>query len=191
MFEVVRDLRDSCYMKKPSHVLEYPLVVRKVLDSLTVSVPDLGIFATISMPPKIKTENGYVTQYNDEYALKLGREILRTYGKASKHMNEKKWVPNASDIRSVVEKRDKPFTVPAFAKMISQAYPISQDTIRRDIEAGVIKCAKTSGGHRRIPASEAGRYLSYLEGKIVYKKNVSLIKAMEDIEKKRFKQKRT
>lgn len=150
-------------MKKPSHVLEYPLVVRKVLENMTISLPDLSIWTTLALPPKVKTENGYVTQFNDEYALKLGREILRTYTKATKHMYEKKWVPSASDIKSVVTKQDKPLTVPAFAKLISQVVPVSKDTIRRDIDRDIIKCAKTSGGHRRIPGSEIGRYLNYLQ----------------------------
>lgn len=176
--EKMRDLRDFSYMKKPSHVLEYPLVVRKVQDSLTVSVPDLSIWGTLELPPKVKTQNGYVTQFNDEYALKVGREILRTYVRATKHMNEKKWVPNASDIKAVITKQDKPLTVPAFTKLISQVVPISQDTVRRDVERGVLKCSKTSGGHRRIAGSEVGRYLSYLEGKVKPKANRSLLDAM-------------
>ena len=175
----LRVLRDFRYMKKPSHVLEYPLVIRKVLDNMTVSLPDLSIWGTLPLPPKIKSENGYVTQFNDEYALKLGREILRTYVKATKHMNEKKWVPNASDIKAVVTKQDKPLTLPAFTKLICQVIPLSQDTVRRDIERGAIKCSKTSGGHRRIPGSEVGRYLAYLEGKIAQDRTVSLIQAMK------------
>lgn len=170
-------------MKKPSHVLEYPLVVRKVQNSLTVSVPDLSIWGTLELPPKVKTEKGYVTQFNDEYALKLGREILRTYGRATRHMNEKKWVPNASDIKAVVMKQDKPLTVPSFTKLIGQVVPVSQDTVRRDVERGVIKCAKTTGGHRRIPGSEVGRYLAYLEGKIKSKGTKSLDDAMKAVER--------
>jgi len=179
----LRDLRDFRGMKKPSHVLEYPLVVRKVQNSLTVSVPDLSIWGTLELPPKVKTEKGYVTQFNDEYALKLGREILRTYSRATRHMSEKKWVPNASDIKAVVTKQDKPLTVPAFTKLIGQVVPVSQDTVRRDIERGVIKCSKTSGGHRRIPGSEVGRYLAYLEGKVVLKRNKSLGDAMKAVER--------
>lgn len=169
-------------MKKPSHVLEYPLVVRKVQNSLTVSVPDLSIWGTLELPPKVKTEKGYVTQFNDEYALKLGREILRTYSRATRHMSEKKWVPNASDIKAVVTKQDKPLTVPAFTKLIGQVVPVSQDTVRRDIERGIIKCSKTSGGHRRIPGSEVGRYLAYLEGKTARKPGKEITQVMNRVE---------
>jgi len=179
----LRVLREFRYMKKPQHVLEYPLVIRKVLDNMTVSLPDLSIWGTLPLPLKIKSEKGYVTQFNDEYALKLGREILRTYVKATKHMNEKKWVPNASDIKAVVTKQDKPLTVPAFTKLISQVVPLSKDTVRRDIERGIIKCSKTSGRHRRIPGSEVGRYLAYLEQKTKPKGNKSLIDAMTFVEK--------
>ncbi len=177
-FENLRDLRDSQHMKKPAHVLEYPLVIRKVQNSLTVSVPDISIWGTIELPPKVKVTKGYVTQFNDEYALKLGREILRTYSRASKHMNEKKWVPTASDIKSVVAKQGKAMTLPAFARVINQVIRISEDSVARDIERGAIKCSKTSGGHRRIPASEVGRYLAYLEAKRTAKKPVSLLQAM-------------
>lgn len=161
--EILRDLREFGGMRKPAHVLEYPLVVRKVLENMTVSVPDLSIWTTLPLPPKVKTEKGYVTQFNDEYALHLGREILRTYSRAAKHMHEKKWVPNASDIKAVVMKQDKPLSVPAFTRLIAQVVNVSQDTVRRDIDAGIIKCKRTTGGHRRIPASEVGRYLNYFE----------------------------
>lgn len=173
-------------MKKPSHILEYPLVVRKVLENMTVSIPDLGIWTTLPTPPKIKTEKSYVTQFNDEYALLLGREILRTYKKATLHMHEKKWVPDASDIRAVVKKSEKDLTVPKFTKLINQVVTVSEDTVRRDLEKGVIKGLKTSGGHRRIPGSEVGAYLAYLEKKTKPGTPKSLKEAMEKKEAKFF-----
>ena len=177
-------------MKKPSHVLEYPLVVRKVLENMTVSVPDLGIWATLPTPPKVKTEKGYVTQFNDEYALLLGREILRTYKKATLHMHEKKWVPDASDIRAVVKKAEKDLTVPKFTKLINQVVTVSEDTVRRDLEKGIIKGLKTSGGHRRIPGSEVGAYLAYLEKKTKPGTPKDLKEAMTKKEEMIFEKKR-
>lgn len=181
-------------MKKPSHVLEYPIVMKQVLDSFTVSVPDIALWTALPLPVKDDTNKFYVTsksfKYKNEeipkgtkYNELLGRIILNLYAETSTHIRKKKWVPKASDIKAVVTKQEKPLTLPAFTKLIRQVVPISQDTVRRDIERGVIKCAKTTGGHRRIPGSEVGRYLAYLEGKIALKQNKSLGEAMKAVER--------
>lgn len=152
-------------MKKPSSVLEYPLVIRKVLESMTISAPDLSLWHTIALPPKKLQNNHYVTVFSDEYALLLGRAMIDLWKKTNIHIKEKKWAPAASDIKNSVRKSQKALSVPKFCALVNDVIKVSEDTIRRDIDKKKIKAYKTSGGHRRIPASELGVYLELLRDK--------------------------
>lgn len=149
-------------MKKPKSVLEYPLVLRKVLDSISVSAPDLSIWSSLPLPPVVKKDNRYVTEFSDEYALRLGRAMIATWRKVDRHIQEKKWAPEASDIRSSVTKSQKALTLPAFVKLVNEHVEISEDSVRRDIDSGRLRAFKTSGGHRRISISELAGYLESL-----------------------------
>ena len=161
----MRDLLDLKSMKKPSSVLEYPLVVRKVLEHLTISSPDLSIFKSLPLPEKRISNNRYVTSFSDEYALRLGRALIEIWKQCDTHIKEKKWVPEASDIKHTIKKSEKALSVPAFKKLVNQTVKVSEDTIRRDVDDKRIKSFKTRGGHRRIPASELGPYLELLKEK--------------------------
>lgn len=152
-------------MKKPSSILEYPIVVRKVLEFLTISSPDLSIFKSIPLPEKKKINNRYVTSFSDEYALRLGRAVIEIWKQVDGHIQTKKWAPPASDIKSTVKKSEKALSVPAFKKLVAMTVDVSEDTIRRDVDDKRIKSYKTRGGHRRIPASELGPYLELLKDK--------------------------
>lgn len=85
------DLGDFKYMKKPTSVLEYPIVIRKVLESITISSPDLSIWDTIPSPQKVFKNNRYVTEMNDEFAIKLGKAIIKVWRNIDVHIQEKKW----------------------------------------------------------------------------------------------------
>ena len=56
----MEELADFKTMKKPSSVLEYPIVVRKHLNYITISMPDLGLFETLELPKK-NLNKDYVT----------------------------------------------------------------------------------------------------------------------------------
>ncbi|MFN3453774.1 MAG: hypothetical protein ACK41T_02365 [Pseudobdellovibrio sp.] len=152
-------------MKKPTSVLEYPIVVRKVLEFLTISSPDLAIFKSIPLPEKRKVNNRYVTSFNDDYALRLGKAIIDIWKQVDSHVTTKKWVPEASDIKHTVKKSEKALSLSEFSKLVNAHVKVSAVTIRRDIDKKLIKCFKTSGGHRRIPASELSLYLATLSDK--------------------------
>lgn len=153
-------------MKKPKSVMEYPIVVRKVLGTLTISAPDLGIFVTLPAPPRKETNKGYVTDLSPEYCEQIGRRVREVWVKVDRHIQEKKWVPDASDIREVMKKADRDLTLPAFRKIIAKVVSVSEDTIRRDCDREIIQSYRTSGGHRRIPASEVAVYFAHLEGRM-------------------------
>lgn len=171
-------------MKKPKSVMEYPIVIRKVMSSLTISAPDLGIFVAIPAPPRKETNSGYITNLDSEYCELLGRKVREVWMRVDRHVQEKKWVPDASDIREIIKKADKDLTLPAFHSVIRKVVSISQDTIRRDIDREVIQSYKTSGGHRRIPSSEVQTYLAYLEGKM--KEAPELVRLREAVQRRSF-----
>lgn len=162
-FPSLVDLVEFAHMTKPKSVLEYPVVVAKVLDSITVSVPDIGHFEpAIPSPKKVLRNNRYVTDFDDEYALLIGKAVLKAWRAADTHIQEKRWVPDASRIKDILKVAEKDLSITEFTKEVQKSKRISQSTIRRDIDRGIIKASKTSGGHRRIPASEIQRYVSYL-----------------------------
>ncbi len=152
-------------MKKPSSVLEYPIVLRKVLEYMTISSPDLSIFKSLPLPEKKLANNRYVTKFSNEYALSLGLALIEIWKECDSHIQTKKWAPAASDIKSSVKKSEKALTVPAFKKLVELTVQVSEDTIRRDVDDKRIKSYKTRGGHRRIPTSELGPYLELLKDK--------------------------
>ena len=152
-------------MKKPSSILEYPIVVRKVLEHLTISSPDLSIFKSIPLPEKRISNNRYVTDLSSDYALSLGRAVIEVWKQVDSHIQTKKWAPAASSIKHTVTKSQKALSVPAFKKLVAMTVDVSEDTIRRDVDDKRIKSYKTRGGHRRIPASELGPYLELLKDK--------------------------
>ncbi|MFZ3228991.1 MAG: helix-turn-helix domain-containing protein [Pseudobdellovibrio sp.] len=146
-------------MRKPTAIQEYPLVVRKVLENLVISIPDLNIWRQIPAPPKISRDGKTVSEMNDEYCLMLGRSIKAAWISAHQHVSEKKWVPEASNFKQSLQKADKDYSVPAFTQLLNKYMSVCENTIRREIKRGVIKCYQTKGGHRRIPASELEIYL--------------------------------
>jgi excisionase family DNA binding protein len=165
----MEELADFKTMKKPSSVLEYPIVVRKHLNYITISMPDLGLFETLELPEK---------NLNKDYVTLLAARISSLWIKATKHVNEKKWVPEASDIKSSVRKATKKDLTPLqFAKQAG----VSEQTIRRDIERGIIKAKRTGGGHRKIPESQIPLYLQFLKsGNKRSKDDILIIKKMMD-----------
>ena len=158
-------LGDFNHMKKPTSVLEYPIVIRKVLESITISSPDLSIWDTIPTPPKVFKNNRYVTDMNDEFALKLGKAIIKVWRNVDRHIQEKKWAPEASEIKQSVKKAEKALSVVAFHKLVEDHVEISINTVRRDVDSGAVQSFKTRGKHRRVPASELLPYLDYLKNK--------------------------
>ena len=139
-------------MKKSQDVFEYPIVLRKHLNYMSFSIPDLGIFATLDLPPNNK--------FTPQYFLKMATEIAKLWLKASLHLKEKKWTPLPSDIRHSIKKAERRALSPLqFAKLTG----VSEQTIRRDIDRGLIKAKRTSGGYRKIPETQVPMYLQFLD----------------------------
>ncbi len=142
--------KHSCY--------DYPLVIKKHIGHVTISVPDLGITLV---------EDLSVTQKFDQASvMKLGKLVLNAWLKAHKHLEEKskskKYTEKPSNIRGSLDLSLKDLTPAQFAKYVG----VSSDTVTRDCAKGLILSRRTSGGHYRIPSSEIAIYKAYLKNHV-------------------------
>jgi excisionase family DNA binding protein len=163
----MEDMEELAMKKINSSALEYPVVLRKVLNDLVISVPDLGYWKTLALnPKKPPAESSKTSTRNEMIDLEdlFLNDILEALKDAwieiDSHKTNKKWVPSPSTFKQSVQKSESDFTLPEFAKELSKHMSISENTIRREIARGVIQCYQTEGGHRRIPFSELALYLA-------------------------------
>lgn len=159
--------------------LEYPVVLRKVLNDMVISVPDLGYWKTISMTEKTKLAESSISSNEnkmivlEEFFLDEVLEgIKEAWNQIDDHRTRKKWVPSPSTFKQSLQKTEKDYTLPEFAKELAKHMSISENTIRREISRGVIQCYQTEGGHRRVPYAELEIYLAKRKTK---KELISLI----------------
>ena len=148
--------------------LEYPVVLRKVLNEIVISVPDLGYWKSIRLEQPEDGLNSAKTA-NPANDFQLTEDVLRgvleglkhTWVYIDDHINQKKWVPEPSTFRQTVQKSEvKDFTLPEFTLELAKYMSISENTVRREIKRGTIQCYQTEGGHRRIPFQEMELYLN-------------------------------
>ena len=133
----------------------YPIIFKHIHGFLTVSVPDLGIDAKVALPNDFfKTKN---LEQNKEIIWKIFAEVL---GDSVSHLETKKWIPNASQIKTQLKTPEKDYSLPEFCRAVQKHITVSENTLRREISRGKIICYTTEGGHRRIPESEVKRYIT-------------------------------
>jgi excisionase family DNA binding protein len=146
-----------CSMKKSLlESLEYPVVIKKVLGDIVISVPDLGHWDSLKLPDENSANSA-----NDNFEENLLKKIKQVLVYIENHKLQKKWVPSPSTFRQSLQKpENEDFTLPEFVKALSPHMSVSENTIRREIKKGKLKCYVTEGGHRRIPFSELEFYLS-------------------------------
>lgn len=160
-------------MKKlRSSSLEYPVVLRRVLNDIVISVPDLGYWKSIPIdPPSENSANSSKAekmadledsffQLTEELQNRILDGIKQTWVYIDDHKQNKLWVPAPSTFRASLQASDKEdFTLPEFTKRLNEHISISENTVRREIKRGAIQCYQTEGGHRRIPYQELELYL--------------------------------
>ena len=160
-------MADLTMQKIDSSTLEYPVVIRKVLNDLVISVPDLGYWKTLPLSEKNRDHESAKTSIKENlveleefFLQRLLEAVKEAWLEIDDHKNNKKWVPSPSTFKQSLQKNEKDFTLPEFAKELSKHMSISENTIRREISRGVIQCYQTEGGHRRVPFAELQIYLS-------------------------------
>jgi excisionase family DNA binding protein len=152
--------------------LEYPVVLRKVLNEIVISVPDLGFWKSIRLEEKSDELNSTPQSaktaridsdiiLSEDMLMAVAECLKQTWIYVDDHLNKKKWIPEPSTFRETVKKSDiKDFTLPEFTEALSKYMSISENTVRREIKRGTIQCYQTEGGHRRIPYQELELYLN-------------------------------
>lgn len=145
-------------MKNPSSALYYPVVIKRSMDYITISVPDLGIALVENIPDSNRLDKDYVTRIGKKVAEAWvkSQEIMRKKGSHKNHL------PEASLVRDSLKIAEKPLTPTKFSKYVG----VSFMTIIRDCKKGIIKSERTSGGHYKIPHSELSIYREYLKNHI-------------------------
>lgn len=132
----------------------YPIIFKHVHGFLTVSVPDLGIDAKVALARDF-FKSGKLEQ-NKETIWKIFAEVLED---SVSHLETKKWIPDASQIKTQLKTPEKDYSLPEFCRAVQKHITVSENTLRREITRGKIICYTTEGGHRRIPESEVQRYI--------------------------------
>ncbi len=153
-------------MNSKTDFLNYPLVIKRVYDYVTVSVPDLGISAKVPLPREVGTSESvaeFLFEESGNFRKCLLKAIFDAYVEAEKHVQTKKWQPNPSSIRNQLKTQEKDYSLPEFKKKICEHMNVSENTLRREIQKGRIIAFITEGGHRRIPESEVSRYLELVK----------------------------
>lgn len=153
-------------MNSNADFLNYPLVIKRVCNYLTVSVPDLGIAAKVPLPKEVFATDSvteFLLEESGNFRKMLLKAIFEAYTDAEKHMQTKKWQPNPSSIRNQLKLQEKDYSLPEFRKKVCEHMNISENTLRREIQKGRIIAYITDGGHRRIPESEVSRYLELVK----------------------------
>ena len=141
--------------------LEYPVVLRRVLNDMVISVPDLGFWKIVRMEESAKTSKPHeALELSEDWLKSVYEEIKQAWIYIDEHKNHKKWVPEPSTFRKTLQTPQiKDFTLPEFTEALSKHMSISENTVRREIARGTIQCYQTEGGHRRIPYQELELYL--------------------------------
>lgn len=155
----------SCY--------DYPLVIKKHMGHITISVPDLGI--------TLVEDLSVTTKFDQASVIKLGKMVLSAWLKAHKLLDEKskskRPFEKPSNIKGSLDLAMKDLTPSQFAKYVG----VSSDTVTRDCAKGFIASRRTSGGHYKIPSSEIAIYKAYLANHVKHTSESWAISAIKKL----------
>lgn len=143
-----------------TEALKYPLVIKQVGADLVISAPDFGLYETVALTAKNNLSNSNINfEFDSETQKNLNQKIASLWLQIQNHLNEKKWIPDPSSFKQSLQQGEEDYSLPEFTQKLQQHINISENTVRREIKRGRIRCYQTEGGHRRIPASELKSYI--------------------------------
>ena len=108
-------------MKKISiQSLDFPIVIKRVVDDLVISVPDLGFFKNISLREKNQTPESANSAKMDidlsEIKGEIFNEILNMWNRVDEHRSNRKWQPIPSTFKQTLEAQEEDYSLPDFVK---------------------------------------------------------------------------
>ncbi len=162
--------------KSSNPPFKYPLVIKQVGTELMISAPDFGFYETVELTAKnvnenaqtdssksahenLKIQNEIELTFDSEAQKNLAKKMKEVWDKIAQHLEEKKWIPDPSSFKHSIQQGEEDLSLPDFTKRLQEHISISENTVRREISRGRIRCLVTNGGHRRIPVSEIEAYL--------------------------------
>ena len=148
------------------NTLSFPIVIKRVVDDLVLSVPDLGVFKNVPIrQEEITTESAKSSTVliSEDFKQQIMNEIEKLWSLTETHRQEKKWQPNPSNFKQSIQAGEDDYSLPEFTKKLNEFISVSENTVRREISRGQLRCYQTEGGHRRIPVSELNLYLERLK----------------------------
>ncbi|MBC7420734.1 MAG: helix-turn-helix domain-containing protein [Bdellovibrio sp.] len=148
---------------------DYPIVIRRVANDLVFSIPDIGYFkhiplqsekaSTDSSKSSISSKPSKSAILSEDLIHAAAEQLENAWIHIDKHLENKKWLPDASTFKQSLQKAEEDYSLPEFVVKLKEHMSVSENTVRREIKRGQIQCYQTEGGHRRIPCSELGHYL--------------------------------
>ena len=137
-------------MKKRLTAFDYPLVVRKDLGFITVSVPDLNIIMVEDMPVQGRLEKHFLQ--------KLAKIIGLCWLQVDAQIKlEKTKIAKPSKIKNILSPMYK--TRPLKINEASKILGVSENTLRRMVRRRQIACVKTAQGHRRFTEASLKKWI--------------------------------
>ena len=143
-------------MKRVSNPFEYPFVIKQVNEWLTVSVPDLEITVADQVPRDAKINKDYVTTINT-LMLKAAKKVLERMTRLEEIGKQSSKPP--SFIRQTLQITNKE---QISTKVAAKYLGISEASLKRWEDQGVIQATKTRGGHRKFNLGELERVKEYI-----------------------------
>lgn len=142
-------------MSRSFSPFDYPIVIKQAMGFITISVPDLGITVVESLPPGGRMD--------PKFLLKIANHIGRSWIKANEEIQRMKGhrpLPRPSSTKGILNPDPDPgLSTPHAAKVLG----VHENTVRNLVEAKIMKCKKTAGGHRRFAEGEVLRVKALMD----------------------------
>ena len=132
----------NCVAQPKKNVFDYPLIVKRHLQYLTFSIPDLGV----SLVVPVNTGQKLDAKFLNTIAKNMGQAWIKGAMRLQNLERAQMPAPQASATKTTLSSsRPKTLTAPQVAKILQ----VSENTVRRMTEDGTLACEHTRGGHRR------------------------------------------
>lgn len=132
-------------MRIRHHTLDFPITLRRELKYIEVSSPDFHFSFVEALPSR--------GQINPKYVSKIAELIAKAWLKNQEQLkrleNAGRKLPEPSKVSEIYKDKKKSpayISVPKAAKMLK----ISEMSVRRACDSGLLRCHYTAGGHRKI-----------------------------------------
>lgn len=146
-FYKVENKKNAKILNKDKTPLDYSIVIKKHLDFMVITIPDLQINHIEELPKNGRIDGEFLGRITSA----LNQCWAKAQGKLKSFESANLESPSPSLIRSTISMDLTPqtqmeFTAPEAARFLG----CSENTVRRAIKSGKLRCRLSPGGHRRL-----------------------------------------